>query len=541
MLVFSIVITLGVAFGKLKIKGVSLGLTWILFVGIVVSHFGMLVDHETLHFVREFGLILFVYSIGLQVGPSFFSSFREGGLKLNSLAVLVVLCGVGVTCGLYFLTGLPMSTMVGIMSGAVTNTPGLGAAQQTYTDMIGHGDPTIALGYAVAYPLGVAGMIGSLIFLKYAFRVNFDSEKEMLRLREGEKVGAQRLSLLVKNPSLFGMNLSQIVKLVDRHFVVSRICHESGQIEIGSANSVLSNGDKILVIVDSKDMDFVTAFIGDKIDMEWQKLDSQLVSRRIMITSPKLNGKTLGKMGLFGGFSFNITRVNRAGIDLVAHHNLKLQMGDRVTVVGSESAIANVEKVLGNSMKRLREPNLIPIFMGIFLGVVLGSVPFFIPGIPQPVKLGMAGGPLVVSILISRFGPKFNLITYTTVSANLMLREIGISLFLAAVGIGAGKEFFNTIVENGGYVWIGYGAAITILPVTFVGIIARKFFKIDYFTMMGLLSGGCTNPPALAYCNGTAGNDLPAVAYATVYPLTMFCRVLAAQLLILFFCNPPTL
>lgn len=535
ILIFAMVITAGVVLGRIKIAGISLGVTWILFVGIIVSHFGMCIESHVLHFFKEFGLVLFVFSIGLQVGPSFFSSFKKTGIGMNLIAVITVFCGVGVTLAIYYATGLPMPTMVGILSGAVTNTPGLGAATQTFTDITNLDDPSISLGYAVAYPLGVIGIISSLVALKYIFRVSFEKEYAEIERRKGLKVGADRITILVCNPSLEGRTIDEVQELVGRHFVISRICGKGGKIEIAKSDSVLHDSDKILVVAEPRDIDFLIAFIGKRIEMEWQRMDTALEARRVMITNPKVNGKTLGKLGLYGGFSFNITRVNRAGIDLVAHSDLQLQMGDRVTAVGTATSLKNVEKILGNSMMRLRQPNLVPIFLGICLGVLVGSIPFFLPGIPQPIKLGLAGGPLVVSILLSRFGPKFKLITYTTVSANLMIREIGIAIFLAGVGLGAGGNFVSTVINGGGYKWIGYGAIITILPVLIGGIVARLFMKLDYFTMIGVLAGSTTNPPALAYSNATADNDMPAVGYATVYPLTMFLRVLTAQLLIIFF------
>lgn len=535
IIIFSLVITLGVLMGRIKIAGISLGVTWILFVGIIASHFGMRVEGHVLHFFKEFGLVLFVFSIGLQVGPSFFSSFKKAGIGMNLVAMTMVMCAVAVTVVLHYITNVPMPTMVGILSGAVTNTPGLGAAIQTYTDITNLDDPSISLGYAVAYPLGVLGIITAFIVLKLVFRVSFDREYAEIERRKGIKNGADRTTLVVNNPSLEGKTIDEVQHLAKRHFVISRICREDGKIEIAKGESVLHVGDKVLVVSELKDISFLTALIGEKIEMEWQKMDTALEARRIMITNPKVNGKTLGKLGLYGGFSFNITRVNRAGIDLVAHPDLQLQMGDRVTAVGTETSIKNVEKILGNSMMRLRHPNLFPIFLGISLGVLFGSIPFFLPGIPQPIKLGLAGGPLVVSILLGRFGPNFKLVTYTTVSANLMIREIGIAVFLAGVGLGAGQDFVSTIVDKGGYVWIAYGALITIIPVLIGGVLARTVFKLDYFTMIGVLSGSTTNPPALAYSNAVADNDMPAVGYATVYPLTMFLRVLTAQLLIIFF------
>ena len=534
VVVLSVVIAIGIALGKIKICGLSLGVTWVLFVGIAFGHFKMNVDPDILHFVREFGLILFVYSIGIQVGPGFFSSFKKAGIKLNAIALSSIFTSVGVALALAYIFKVPMPTMVGIMSGAVTNTPGLGAATQTYVDITGKNDPSISLGYAVAYPLGVIGVILSMIIIKSIFRISTSKELNKLALSAEEQGGAHRVSISINNPAIAGKRIVDVVALANRHFVISRVCR-NGVIEIATPDTTLQLADKILVVCDSIDMEFIISYLGEKINMEWQKLDTGLEARRIMITNHNVNGKSLGKLGLYGGFSFNITRVNRAGIDLVAHSDLTLQVGDRVTVVGASSAIANVEKLLGNSMLKLRQPNLVPIFVGIFLGVLLGSVPIFLPMIPQPVKLGLAGGPLVVAILLSRFGSNFKLVTYTTVSASLMLREIGIALFLACVGISAGGDFVSTVVQGGGYKWIAYGFAITLIPTLLVGICARILLKIDYFRLIGVLSGSSTNPPALAYSNALSGNDTPAVAYATVYPLSMFMRVVLAQLLIILF------
>ena len=536
VLILALVIALGIMLGKIKVAGISLGVTWILFVGIIFSHFGMRLNEHLIHFMKEFGLILFVYSIGLQVGPGFFSSFKKGGVRLNLLATMVVCAGVLVTCGLYVITGLPVTTMVGILSGAVTNTPGLGAAQQAYSDMTGIDSPDIALGYAVAYPLGVIGIILSMMVLRRVFRIDFAKEekKALDTMDVQHDTVAQPHSLSVVNPALEDKSIRELQGLVNRDFVISRIRRQGGEIEIADDDTLLHVGDQILVVTTPRDAAAITAFIGRDVQVEWEQLDKRLISRRILITKPELNGKSLAQLKLHAGFGVSITRVNRAGVDLIAQPSLQLQMGDRVTVVGTEVSIANVEKVLGNSMKRLNAPNLIPIFIGIVLGVMLGSLPFTFPGIPQPVKLGLAGGPLIVSILISRFGPKFKLVTYTTMSANLMLREVGIALFLACVGLGAGEEFVETIIDGGGYAWIGYGAIITILPLLIVGVIGRLWFKVDYFTLIGVMAGATTDPPALAYSNDLAGNDIPSVGYATVYPLTMFLRVLSAQLLILF-------
>lgn len=538
ILLIAVVIFSGILLGKIKVAGVSLGITWILFVGIICSHFGMRMDQHALHFLKEFGLILFVYSVGLQVGPGFFSSFKKGGVTLNFLAVLIVVLGVATTCVIYGITDLPITTMAGILSGAVTNTPGLGAAQQAYFDMTGQEGTEIALGYAVAYPLGVVGIILAIMLIRYIFRVNFDTETEAARNLTDEKAAqATHVSIVVKNPALFGLEVAEVANLIGRKFVISRILHEKEGLEVAYSRSCLQENDKLFLIAASQDIETIVAFIGERIEMqrsEWEHMDTNLIVRRIMITRSEINGKTLGQLHLRGGFGVNVTRVNRSGVDLVAAPGLEIQIGDRLTVVGTEKNVTHVEKILGNQLKRLREPNLVPIFLGIALGIFLGSIPFTFPGIPQPVKLGLAGGPLIIAILISRFGPHYKLVTYTTMSANLMLREIGISLFLACVGLDAGAGFVDTVVHGGGYAWIGYGFIITFLPLIIVGIIARWIYKINYFTIMGLIAGSTTDPPALAYSNGVAGNDMPAVGYATVYPLTMFLRVLSAQLLVLF-------
>ena len=536
MLVLSLVIAGGVLLSRVKIAGISIGVTWILFVGILAGHLGMTVDHETLHFIKEFGLILFVFSIGLQVGPGFFSSFKEGGLKMVGCGVAVVALGAIITYAIHLITGTPMTTMVGVMSGAVTNTPGLGAAQQAYADAAGVNDPTIALGYAVAYPLGVVGVILSLIAIRYITRVNFAEENKGLEAMRAEHTNVVRLSVEFGNGALEGHGIAHLRELINRSFVISRIMHTDGSVTIADGNSRLTVGDRLLVICSPDDREAVVAFLGQEVEMskeEWgaaQESQTQLVSRRIIITKPEINGKKFSDLRLRTKYGINITRVNRAGIDLIPYQGMELQMGDRVMVVGNEQAIEQVAKVLGNSLKKLREPQLLTIFLGIALGVLFGSVPLM--NIPQPVKLGLAGGPLIVAILIGRFGPRFHLVTYTTMSANLMLREVGLAMFLAGVGIGAGDGFVEAIV-GGGYKWIGYGVIITVLPILIVGLFARLKLKMNYYTLMGLLAGSCTNPPALGFSNATSGNDMPALGYATVYPVVMFLRVLVAQLLIL--------
>lgn len=536
VLVLSIVIATGIMLSKIKIAGISIGVTWILFVGIAAGHFGMAIDHNTLHFIKEFGLILFVFSIGLQVGPGFFSSFKEGGLKMVGCATAVVFLGAIATYIIHLVTDTPMTTMVGVMSGAVTNTPGLGAAQQAYADTTGINDETIALGYAVAYPLGVIGVILSLIAIRFITRVNFNEENKALEAMRAEQTNVIRLSVEFTNGALEGHSIAHLRELVNRSFVISRIMHHDGTITIADGTSLLKLGEKLRVICSPDDSEAVTAFLGQQIEMskeEWgatPESQTQLVSRRIVITKPEINGKKFSDLRLRTRYGINITRVNRAGIDLIPYQGMELQMGDRVMVVGDEKAIGQVADVLGNSMKKLREPQLLTIFFGIALGVLFGSIPLM--NIPQPVKLGLAGGPLIIAILIGRFGPHFHLVTYTTMSANLMLREVGLAMFLAGVGIGAGDGFIDAIV-NGGYRWIGYGFIITVLPVLLVGLFARLKLKMNYYTLMGLIAGSTTNPPALGYANATSGNDMPALGYATVYPVVMFLRVLTAQMLIL--------
>ena len=532
----ALVITLGVMLSRIKIAGISFGVTWILFVGIAAGHFGMTIEHETLHFIKEFGLILFVFSIGLQVGPGFFSSFKEGGVKMVGCAATVVLLGCLTTYIIHLVTGTPLPTMVGVMSGAVTNTPGLGAAQQAYADATGITDPTIALGYAVAYPLGVVGIILSLIAVRFITRVNFKEEDKALEAMKSEHSNVMRLSVEFTNGALENQSVAHIRDLINRSFVIARIMDHNGVIRIADGTSTLKVGDKIRVVCSPDDREAVIAFFGQEIEMskeEWGVTSDnqrQLVSRRIVITKREINGKKLSDLRLRTKYGINITRINRAGIDLIPYQGMELQMGDKITVVGDEKAIDQVGNVLGNSMKKLNEPQLLTIFIGIALGVLLGSIPLM--EIPQPVKLGLAGGPLIIAILIGRYGPHFHLVTYTTMSANLMLREVGLALFLAAVGIGAGDGFIDAII-GGGYRWILYGFIITVVPLLIVGLFARLKLKMNYYTLMGLMSGSVTDPPALGYANSTAGNDMPAVGYATVYPVVMFLRVLTAQLLIL--------
>ena len=536
VLTFALVITIGILLGKVKICGVSLGITWILFVGIALSHFGMTVDEEVRHFVQEFGLILFVFSIGLQVGPGFFSSFKHGGMTLVACAAAIVLLGVATAYAVHLATGTPIPTMVGILSGAVTNTPGLGAAQQAYADASGYNDPTIALGYAVAYPLGVVGIIFTMIFIRYVLRVKFEKEDEALAALADEQKFADKVSVEFTNGILDGRTVDYMHDLVKRQFVISRIMHPDGSITMADGSSEIRTGDRLWVICQSEDTEAIVAFFGHRVEMtdeDWgnNTPNAELISRRILITKSSINGKKFSDLRLRTKYGITITRVNRAGVDLIPYQGLELQVGDRVMVVGPEKSVMQVADVLGNSLKKLNQPNLVTIFVGIALGVLLGSIPLI--NVPQPVKLGLAGGPLIVAILIGRFGTHFHLVTYTTMSANLMLREIGIALFLAGVGIGAGDGFVEAIAD-GGYRWIGYGVIITVVPLLIVSLVARLWLKMNYYTLMGLIAGATTDPPALAYANATAGNDMPAVGYSTVYPVVMFLRVLTAQIFILF-------
>ena len=531
---YAFVISLGVLLGKIKFFGVSLGVTFVLFTGILMGHFGFTGEIHILHFLREFGLILFVFCIGLQVGPSFFSSFKKGGMTLNLLAVGIVLLNIVVTLAIYFLANgrveLPM--MIGILYGAVTNTPGLGAAQEALNQLNYTGEP-IALGYACAYPLGVVGIIGSIIAIRYIFRISFAKEEEQIKTQDADtKHKPHNMHLEVRNESVNGKTLMQVKDFLGRPFVCSRMRHE-GHVSIPNHETVFHTGDQLFIVCSEEDAEAITAFIGKEIQVDWEKQDMPMVSRRILVTKSEVNGKKLGSMHFRSMYGVNVTRVNRSGMDLFADPNLILQVGDRVMVVGQQDAVERVAGVLGNQLKRLDTPNIVTIFVGIFLGIVLGSLPIAFPGMPTPVKLGLAGGPLVVAILIGRFGHKLKLVTYTTMSANLMLREIGIVLFLASVGIEAGEHFVQTVVHGDGLLYVGYGFLITVIPLLIIGIVARLYYKVNYFTLMGLIAGSTTDPPALAYANQVSGNDAPSVGYSTVYPLSMFLRIIAGQMILL--------
>ena len=538
VLILSLVITFGIMLGKLKVAGISLGVTWILFVGIVFGHFDMNLDEHLLHFLKEFGLILFVYSIGLQVGPGFFSAFKKGGLTLNMVAMLSVFLSVLITIVLHFATGIPITTMVGILSGAVTNTPGLGAAQQANSDLNGVDAPEIALGYAVAYPLGVVGCILALLALKIFMRINTQKEEEDAEHGLGhlQELTVRPISVEIRNEAIDGKRIRDVKPLLNRAFVISRIRHTGSQeTELANADTVLHMQDEILFIANPKDVEAIVAFFGRKISVEWEREDKNLISRRILITKPELNGKSLSQLKIRNNFGACITRINRSGVDLVATPHLQLQMGDRVTIVGSELAVSHAEKVLGNSLKRLNHPNLIPIFLGIALGCILGSLPFMFPGIPQPVKLGLAGGPIIVGILIGTFGPRMHMITYTTQSANLMLRALGLSMYLACLGLDAGTHFFETVMRPEGLLWLGLGFLLTFVPVVIVGVITMRILKVDFGSLSGLLCGAMANPMALNYANDTIQGDNPSVSYATVYPVCMFLRVIVIQVMLMLF------
>ena len=532
LVLYSFVIAAGIYIGKVKIFGISLGVTFVLFVGILMGHFGYMVDSNILKVVREFGLILFIFSIGLQVGPGFFSSFKKGGMRLNLLAVLGIMLNVAIVLGIYFFGNIhDISALVGVMSGAVTNTPGLAAAQQTVTTLTSSPEQAniMASGYAAAYPLGVIGIILSMFVIKWVFRINTATEIEKIEKEQEEShLKPFMLSVKVENQLVDGKTLLQLHDIVRTNFVVSRIMDEAGKITIPKSSTQIHTGNLLLIICSASDVERFKAVIGSEIEMDWEAVPATIFPRRILITKSEFNGVALGSLRLHNGYKLNATRVNRAGVDLLASPNLRLQMGDRLTVVGNLEDIDRLADRLGNSMKRLNQPNLITIFVGIILGIVLGQV-----NLGFDMKLGLAGGPLVVAILLGRFGYRAKLVTYTSTSASLLLRELGICLFLASVGIAAGKDFAASVFNTTGMWWVIWGFVITVVPLIIVGCIARGHDKINLLTIMGLMSGGCTDPPALAYANNSTGNDAPAVAYSTVYPLTMFLRVVAAQALIL--------
>ena len=532
--VLAVVIAVGRLLAKIKIGGISLGATWVLFAGIVASHFGMTLNTDTLHFVRDFGLTLFVFSIGLQIGPSFFSSLRQGGLRQVWLAVLTMSLSGVIAYLLFLATDTPLQTMVGVMDGAVANTPAMGATQQTYIDLTGIDDESIPMAFAVAYPIGVVAVIVAFMILRKVLRVDIVKEREEAERRLGGNKFAAKFSIEVTNSQIENKTVGEIRQIIARQFVISRISHGGNKAVIADSTSEVHCGDKIFVVCNADDKAAILAFIGREIEMleeEWGEFEGQLVSRRIVVTQPNINGKRFVDLRLRTKYGINITRVNRAGVDIIPHQGMELQLGDKVMVVGSEEAINEVAKLLGNSLQKLRDPHIFTLFLGIALGVFVGSIPLI--DAPQPIKLGLAAGPMMMAILIGRFGTHWHLITYTTLSANLMLREVGLSMFLAAVGLASGNGFVEAVV-GGGYIWLLYALVIAILPLILVGIYARLRFKADFFTILGTLSGSMTNPIALNYANSLAGSDMPAISYATVYPLAMFLRVVIAQLMILF-------
>ncbi len=544
-LLYAIVIAVGVYLGKLKIGGISLGVTFVLFAGIVAGHIGFTAPIATLTFMQDFGLILFVFMIGLQVGPGFFSNFKAGGVTLNVLAISLILLNIATMFVCYFSffdtsnpENLPM--MVGVLYGAVTNTPGLGAAQEALSSIMGGNAPAIANGYACAYPLGVIGIIGGTIAIRYICGIKMQDEEDELDKQEvNDATKPHLMHLIVENQFLAGHTMLEIHDFMKRDFVCSRILR-NGRLIIPKSTTALEAGDKIYIVCSEQDAEAVQAFIGHETivpEFEEQEKTKQMISRRILITKPEINGKTLAKLHFSSVYGVNVTRVTRQGMDIFARSNLPLQVGDKLMVVGDQVSVNRVSSVLGNAIKRLDHPNIATIFIGIIIGIIFGSLPIAIPGIPIPLKLGIAGGPLIIAILIGRFGYKLHLVTYTTTSANLMLREIGLVLFLASVGVKAGANFVNTVIMGDGLLYVLTGFLITIIPILIIGTVARKAYKFNYFTIMGMLAGATTDPPALAYANGSCSKDAPAIGYSTVYPLSMFLRIFTAQLIVLLFCS----
>lgn len=544
VLLYAIVIAVGVYLGKIKIGGISIGVTFVLFAGIAAGHIGFTAPTNILSFLQEFGLILFVFMIGLQVGPGFLESFRKGGITLNLLSTVMVVLNVIVMFACYYIffdtsdpKNLPM--MVGTLYGAVTNTPGLGAANETLYSIFDKGEvPQIASGYACAYPLGVLGIIGATIAIKYIFGIKLEKEEEELAKEEedNDDVKPHFMDLEVTNLYLEGKTLAQVHNFLNRGFVCSRILHD-GHVSIPNGSTIFHIGDKLFVVCAENDAEAIIAFIGPTINVDWKKQDEPMVSKRILVTRSSINGKTLGQMHFSSAYGVNVTRVTRQGMDLFAIPSLSLQVGDRIMVVGPEDAVNRVAAVMGNSIKRLDAPNIATIFVGVFIGILFGSIPVAIPGIPVPIKLGIAGGPLIIAILIGRYGYKVHLVTYTTTSANMMLREIGLMLFLASVGIKAGDGFLETVIQGDGVKYVYTGFLITIIPILIIGIIARKKYKFNYFTIMGMIAGTYTDPPALAYANSICSKEAPSIGYSTVYPLSMFLRIFTAQIIVLFFCG----
>lgn len=545
-LLYAIVIAIGVYLGKIKIGGISLGVTFVLFAGILAGHVGFTGPKEILTFVQDFGLILFVFMIGLQVGPGFFESFKKGGVTLNMLSASAILLNILVMFGCYYLffdtsnpNNLPM--MVGTLYGAVTNTPGLGAANEALLSVFPNGAPSIANGYACAYPLGVVGIIGATILIKYICKINTADEEEQLNEEDAANshAKAHNMHLRVENAYITGRTLREVSEFLNRDIVCSRLLH-NGEVSIPNSKTKFEVGDELLVVCAEADAEAIKAFIGPEVEAEWDREKDEVqhfVSRRIIVTRPEMNGKTLGKMHFSSVYGVNVTRISRQGMDIFAGRNHHFHVGDKILVVGPEENVNRVAEIMGNSVKRLDAPNIATIFVGIMVGIIFGSLPFAIPGMPVPLKLGIAGGPLIIAILIGRFGYRMKLVTYTTTSANMMLREIGLVLFLASVGIKAGAGFWDTVVQGDGLKYVGCGFLITVIPIFIIGTIARLKFKFNYFTIMGMLAGTYTDPPALAYANASCSKEAPAVGYSTVYPLSMFLRIFTAQIVVLFFCG----
>jgi len=536
VMVIALVITIGLALGKIKVANVSLGLMWVLFIGLVFGYLNFNLSPHLLHFLKEFGLILFVYSIGMEVGPGFFSSLRKGGLKPNLLSLFVIALSIVVAVAIHYFGGVDTPTVAGLLSGAVTNTPGLGAAQQANSDLFGVDSPTIAIAYAVAYPVGVIGVVLSFIVLKYIMRVKRDKEEAEAKsgLGNTEELSVRDFTVEVANGMIFGETITHIKSLAKREFVVSRIRRKATDAEeTAYGKTVINEGDKVLIIAKPKDIEPIVALIGHAVDMEWNECPGHLHSRRIMVTRQNVNGKALRSLRIRTNFGATVTRVTRAGVDLVASPDLRLCMGDTLTVVGSDISLIHTEKLIGNEMRRLNFPNLIPIFLGIALGCVLANVPFYLPGISVPLKLGLTGGPLVVAILIGFIGPRYNLVTYNTISANMMIREIGICIFLACVGLGAGSDFVSTVFNGDGLRWLLYGSLITIVPIIIGGLVGRYAMHFNYYTLLGVLSGCNTNPPALNYARELTSTDAPSIGYSAVYPYAMFLRIITIQILMI--------
>ena len=539
VIIISLVSALGLYLGRIKIFGISLGITFVFFAGIFAGHLGIVVNKDMLYFAQSFGLILFVYALGLQVGPGFFSSLKKGGVAMNMMGLGVILLGLIMTVSLHWVTGVSLSNMVGLLCGAVTNTPALGAAQQALLQI----DPAntkgvtdMALACAVAYPLGVVGVILAIIILRALF-----ADKKQKDLKEQRDTTTYVAEFHVSNPAIYEKSIKDVMKLTDKHFVISRVWR-NGKVSIPTSDTLLHEHDHLLIISVKSDVENIKVLFGEqenvdwnKADIDWNAIDSQLISRRIAVTRNRVNGVKLGSLRLRNLYGINITRVNRAGIDLLASPDLRLQIGDRLTIVGEANSVNTVGKILGGEIKRLNNPNLLAVFIGISLGMLLGALPITLPGMSTPVKLGIAGGPIIVGILMGAFGPRFHLTTYTTMSANLMLRQLGIIIYLAGLGIDSGVHFFETVFRAEGLLWIGLGFLLTIVPVLIVGFIASQFFKLDYAHNVGMLCGSMANPMALSYANTTVDGDEPSVSYATVYPLSMFIRVISAQLVLMLF------